>query len=337
MKFALNLLFGVTLLIVFSLATIRLGRLVAIRQVECLLEKPFKTHFATGAPLPSLHEIEGEIRECERVLSGFGVPLNSTRFREDISRPDTDPALYFDDPKVQQLCRSIRSNKLDEMHRLIAAGVNVNTQGDGGITPLVWALAQTNPDLPLSDRIHLRGTYSQIGDNFFTLLSTFPWTSRQVYRDAIPYSKNINQRSQNGDTLLMYFARFNIADYEFDKVTCEALVAAGVDLNAQNNLGDSVCTLSSLEPEKCIWFIERGANPTLRRHDGKELLDLLESEMERIEKLRKLRTNQESPKAEANRFGQNQQLLRLRDMVIEYKRTIEPVEKKIDDKAENAK
>jgi ankyrin repeat protein len=279
------------------------------------------------------------------------VPLNSTRFREDISRADAEPALYFDDQKVQRLCRSINSNKLDEMHRFIAAGVNVNAQGDGGITPLVWALAQSkpeaiklllksnaDPDLRLSDRIHLRGTYSNIGDNFFTLLASFNWISRELYRDAIPYSKNINQRSPNGDTLLMIFARQWLA-YGFDKVTCDALVAAGVDLNAQNNLGDSVCTLSSSEPEKCLWFIEHGANPTLRRHDGKELLDLLKSPLERIEKLRTDETswrNQESPTARADRLGQDQQLLRLRDKVIDYKRTMDQVDKKPDDKAEKA-
>lgn len=47
---------------------------------------------------------------------------------------------YFADPQVIALCRAIEVNDLTEMDRLIAAGADVNGQGKGKMTPLLWAL-----------------------------------------------------------------------------------------------------------------------------------------------------------------------------------------------------
>jgi hypothetical protein len=46
---------------------------------------------------------------------------------------------YFDDPKVIALCRAIESNDIAEIDRLVAAGADVNAQGKGKMTPLLWA------------------------------------------------------------------------------------------------------------------------------------------------------------------------------------------------------
>ncbi len=46
---------------------------------------------------------------------------------------------YFDDPQVVSLCKAIEANDLKEMERLIEAGANVNAQGKGKMTPLMWA------------------------------------------------------------------------------------------------------------------------------------------------------------------------------------------------------
>jgi ankyrin repeat protein len=343
MKFSINFVVGLTLIIVLVLATVRLGRIVAIREIECVLEKPFEKHFATGRPVQSIHSIEKEIREYEKILIGFGIPLNSTRFREDISLEnikyhwlqDPVPALYFADRQVQQLCRAINTNNLDEMRRLIKQGVDVNMQGDGGITPLIWAFAKNkpeafrlllenkaDPDLRLSDRIHMHGMYSNVGDTLFTANASF-LVSRQFLRDAIPYSKNINQRSSNGDTLLMAFARPQYMGTQFDKASCESLIAAGVDLNAQNALGESVCTLSYSQPEKCLWFIEKGADPSLRQNDGTELLDLVSRRLEEISKINANKPDQLGAESYAARI-QSLQLesdyLALRDAILEFKK-----------------
>jgi hypothetical protein len=46
---------------------------------------------------------------------------------------------YFTDPQVIALCRAIEANDLDEMERLVKAGADVNAQGKGKMTPLLWA------------------------------------------------------------------------------------------------------------------------------------------------------------------------------------------------------
>lgn len=46
---------------------------------------------------------------------------------------------YFDDPQVIALCRAIEANDIAEIDRLVAAGADVNAQGKGKMTPLLWA------------------------------------------------------------------------------------------------------------------------------------------------------------------------------------------------------
>lgn len=46
---------------------------------------------------------------------------------------------YFTDPKVVALCHAIEANDLAEMERLVHAGADVNAQGKGKMTPLLWA------------------------------------------------------------------------------------------------------------------------------------------------------------------------------------------------------
>lgn len=46
---------------------------------------------------------------------------------------------YFTDPKVIALCKAIEANDLAEMERLVTEGADVNAQGKGKMTPLLWA------------------------------------------------------------------------------------------------------------------------------------------------------------------------------------------------------
>ena len=46
---------------------------------------------------------------------------------------------YFTDPKVSALCKAIEAKDLAEMDRLVKAGADVNAQGKGKMTPVLWA------------------------------------------------------------------------------------------------------------------------------------------------------------------------------------------------------
>jgi uncharacterized protein len=46
---------------------------------------------------------------------------------------------YFDDPQMIALCHAIEASDIAEIDRLVATGANVNAQGKGKMTPLLWA------------------------------------------------------------------------------------------------------------------------------------------------------------------------------------------------------
>jgi uncharacterized protein len=51
-----------------------------------------------------------------------------------------DAKHYFTDPKVQQLVQAAQSGDESTINELVAAGVDVNAQGTGNTTPLIWAI-----------------------------------------------------------------------------------------------------------------------------------------------------------------------------------------------------
>jgi len=53
---------------------------------------------------------------------------------------------FFSDPKVIALCKAIEANDVKEIDRLVAAGADVNAQGKGKMTPLMWAFFDNKPE-----------------------------------------------------------------------------------------------------------------------------------------------------------------------------------------------
>ena len=295
MKFTIQSLLGFTLFVGLLIATLQKGIQVRILESRVASSKPFETT-VTGHPVDSMAEIHQKIAVCKAILLRFGISTDSTRFRENTSTPRADPAIYFSDKQIQQLCLAISENRLDEIKRLLRQGADVNAQGDGGITPLFWSFSQkkpeafrlllakgANPDLRLVDEIPFHGTRCHAGDSMlFTTLSL-----QDYLLDAIPYSNDVNQRRLNGDTLLMAHVRGDFwtlhrsPNFELLK----ALIKSGVKLNAQNDLGQTVCMEAINSPALCLWLIDEGADPLLRSNEGKDLLALLTPILENQETL----------------------------------------------------
>ena len=53
---------------------------------------------------------------------------------------------YFRNDKVVSLCKAIEANNLKEMERLIKEGADVNLNGKGNMTPLLWAFPDNKPE-----------------------------------------------------------------------------------------------------------------------------------------------------------------------------------------------
>jgi len=73
---------------------------------------------------------------------------------------------YFDDPQLLALCEAIEADDSEAARGLIDAGVDINTTGEFGMTPLLWALPGNtnkcfsllldegaNPDVRISKRV----------------------------------------------------------------------------------------------------------------------------------------------------------------------------------------
>jgi ankyrin repeat protein len=84
---------------------------------------------------------------------------------------------YFEDPQVIALCRAIEANDIAEIDRLVAAGADVNAQGKGNMTPLLWAFPDNklerfkrllehgaNPNVVIDSDFNTRGGMSR-GDS----------------------------------------------------------------------------------------------------------------------------------------------------------------------------
>lgn len=53
---------------------------------------------------------------------------------------DGPPEKFFDDPEVIALVKAAARGNVDEIDQLVTAGVDINTIGMDGITPLHWLM-----------------------------------------------------------------------------------------------------------------------------------------------------------------------------------------------------
>lgn len=70
------------------------------------------------------------------------VYMNPQERQEYIHRFDADR--YFSDAKVVEFCNAIKDNNFQKADELIKQGVDVNYQGEGGITPALWLIRKTD-------------------------------------------------------------------------------------------------------------------------------------------------------------------------------------------------
>jgi len=71
------------------------------------------------------------------VVGGWLLQRDTTTKREAFNWKAED---FFDDPKVVELCQAIEAKDIDEIDKLIAQGVDVNSKGAGNMTPLLWSM-----------------------------------------------------------------------------------------------------------------------------------------------------------------------------------------------------
>lgn len=203
---------------------------------------------------------------------------------------------FFSDQSFLAICDAISMRDDSKLESLLTDGLDLNVQGTGGFTLLHWAYAEYNmsaykmllehgasPDLLLTD--HILGRRDCVFVRGHSILFTTTHRFRVDYcLEALPYSKNVNQRLGPNNLLHIYF----LAGLVASESNLQKLIAAGIDVNAVGSYGCTPCLLaaSSSRPRLCIILIEAGADPTIADDEGNDVLSRLQRNRENLAKLR---------------------------------------------------
>ena len=153
-----------------------------------------------------------------------------------------DAKHYFSDPKVQQLVQAAQSGDESTINELVASGVDVNAQGTGNTTPLIWAMKAHNyrgVEALLANGANPNQRYEHgytplwfaAGGNDLTLLEMLLKKGGDpniwVDRGMTPLMFAIEQdRMDNYQMLLKYGAKINNTNELHDSIAVDA-VAVG--------------------------------------------------------------------------------------------------------------
>lgn len=236
------------------------------------------------------------------------LPAEAGKFRRLIARPRS---FFFEDTKNLEICKAIEDHDLDSLKKLTKPGIDLNKQEKGGITVLYWAFMQdnpeafewlleqgANPDLKLS--IDETLTHAFVGalilaeprppsyaygrEDFyyfnesvlFAIVSRYP-IRQKFLESALKYTRDPNQRDGNGGTLLHRFSIFVGGTEE----AFELLLKYGVDINATNKYGSTAVMEFYGFPTLCLFLLNRGADPTIKDHAGRDLRSFVDANLKR--------------------------------------------------------
>lgn len=197
---------------------------------------------------------------------------------------------FFSAPKYLEICEAISYRNDAKLTELIKENVDLNVQGVNGFTLLYWAFVEqnlsafnillkhgANPDLALSQTIEGKHYSFIINDNI--LFTSLHCMRPQFCMAALPYSKDVNRRRGGKDNLLHAYFWHHGSSLKM----LEALIEAGVDVNAVGSFGYTPCHYAaSRKPEFCIPLIEAGSDPKIRNDEGQTVVEMLERERARL-------------------------------------------------------
>ncbi|GMU19397.1 MAG: hypothetical protein AMXMBFR12_05890 [Candidatus Babeliales bacterium] len=168
---------------------------------------------------------------------------------------------------------------IKKIKELIALQADVNVVGKDGKTPLFLAITDNNPELVRLFAEFVKADINkQYGAEGFTPLAIAAYEGRvQLIPILLRFGARIDTRDNQRNTPLMLAAR--VADQNDSVAVSKALLNAGIDINAQNNAGETA--LARAVQRKNYPLIEflstQGADKTLKNNQGKTPLDLAQA------------------------------------------------------------
>src|SRR5690554_3020381 len=136
------------------------------------------------------------------------------------------PRDFFDDPKIINLCHAVMSGDVQKIDQLVAEGVDVNSRGKGGMTPLL---------------------FSMVGFN------------KSGLERLMQHGANPNLQTEDKDSYMSFAAQANDADY------LKIGLDHGGDPNLQGKMGRTLIFEAAMENNDSVQevlslLLDRGAN-----------------------------------------------------------------------------
>ena len=183
---------------------------------------------------------------------------------------DYDLEYFYQDKRVIALAKAAARGRVDDVEKLVASGVDVNTIGKDGMTPLLWVLKEKNkkgflcllkygadPNIPtkigesvmsfsamIDDSDYLRMVLKYGGDpnlvnpvnkvNPTPIFRAIGQFNRNNVRALIDAGADLNYQDSSGETPLIFSAELNQWDIVYD------LLTTGADYSIKDNTGYTI-------------------------------------------------------------------------------------------------
>lgn len=188
---------------------------------------------------------------------------------------------YFADPQVIALCKAIEADDIPEIDRLVAAGADVNAQGKGKMTPLLWAFPDNkldrfkrllelgaNPNVITESDFDKRGVF-MAGDSVTHMAceTAFPGYFEAVFdHGGDPNLVKQTKVLGRGDTPLLATI---ISRAPHKKEHIRLLLDKGADINYHAPSDDTVAmrAVGASQFDIVLMLLERGADFKLVTND----------------------------------------------------------------------
>jgi ankyrin repeat protein len=245
-------------------------------RLTALVDQPFEDAFAIRRSLDDQNE-QGVYMRVSYFLI-FAIPFLAGCMEQEHTGMSIKE--IFPDPTVRALASAAAKGNIREVDSILSRGVNINFQGKSGLTPLWWALAETNyvgfehllekkadPNIQVRDGYeNVMYTAAELKQTKF--LEATIKAGGNVNLVSAQWSNQVEHALSEGKTPL--FAAITMHNHE----NVAILLNAGANINFQDPKGNTPLITAGFSADFKImhFLLVKGADPNLENKVGHTLI-----------------------------------------------------------------